>query len=121
MKYIKLTSLSLVVIGFAVSAAAVPANSSKASDNGLSSPQNELVVQDSSKKVVYVCPMHPEVAQLKEGKCPKCGMKLTAKLTALKSYTCPMHPEVVADKYGKCPKCGMNLVLKEPVKEKKNL
>ncbi len=26
---------------------------------------------------VYSCPMHPEVRQDKEGKCPTCGMDLT--------------------------------------------
>lgn len=27
-------------------------------------------------KPVYICPMHPEVQEEKEGKCPKCGMNL---------------------------------------------
>ena len=27
----------------------------------------------------YSCPMHPEVRSDKPGKCPKCGMELTAK------------------------------------------
>jgi hypothetical protein len=26
----------------------------------------------------YTCEMHPEVVKTKPGKCPKCGMKLTA-------------------------------------------
>ncbi len=30
-------------------------------------------------KVVYTCPMHPEVTADKLGKCPKCGMNLVKK------------------------------------------
>lgn len=29
----------------------------------------------------YTCAMHPEVVKSKPGKCPKCGMKLTAMKT----------------------------------------
>lgn len=37
--------------------------------------------QSSSEKVVYTCPMHPEVTSDKPGKCPKCGMDLVKKET----------------------------------------
>lgn len=71
---------------------------------------------DTSKKVMYTCPMHPEVLQSKPGKCPKCGMTLVQKkVVAAKTYTCPMHADVISDKPGKCPKCGMTLVEKKPV------
>jgi hypothetical protein len=30
-------------------------------------------------RVVYTCPMHPEVQQSGSGKCPKCGMTLVRK------------------------------------------
>lgn len=33
----------------------------------------------ATKKIVYTCPMHPEVQQATAGKCPKCGMTLMAK------------------------------------------
>ena len=32
-----------------------------------------------TKKITYVCPMHPEVTSDKPGKCPKCGMDLVEK------------------------------------------
>lgn len=31
------------------------------------------------EKMVYTCPMHPEVQSDKPGNCPKCGMKLIKK------------------------------------------
>lgn len=37
-----------------------------------------------SEKVVYTCPMHPEVLTDKPGKCPKCGMNLVKKEVAKK-------------------------------------
>ncbi|RYY45454.1 MAG: copper oxidase [Chitinophagaceae bacterium] len=78
-------------------------------------------------KVMYTCPMHPEVQSDKPGKCPKCGMTLIKKTVQVKSpkqqtntqqpqskvvYTCVMHPEVQQDKPGNCPKCGMTLIKK---------
>lgn len=74
--------------------------------------------KEAAVKTVYTCPMHSEIVQDKAGKCPKCGMDLTAKEVIKKDvYTCPMHAEVVQDKPGKCPKCGMNLALKAPEKK----
>ena len=95
-----------------------------------------------AKKVVYTCPMHPEVQALSPGKCPKCGMTLEKKTVSKSSpkttavptqvddtarlvtdpgkrqqadpvYTCPMHPEVQANEPGKCHKCGMDLIIKD--------
>src|SRR5580693_7441595 len=86
-------------------------------------------------KLVYTCPMHPEVKQDYPGDCPKCGMTLepiTASEVVVTNvepafrkimiapadhnpsagqavYTCPMHPEVKQDHPGDCPKCGMAL------------
>jgi len=34
---------------------------------------------EKPKATVYTCPMHPEVAADKPGRCPKCGMKLVPK------------------------------------------
>lgn len=67
----------------------------------------------------YTCTMHPEILSNTPEFCPKCGMKLTEKLSKIESdkkvqiFTCSMHPEVISDKAGMCPKCGMNLILKE--------
>ncbi len=60
----------------------------------------------------YICPMCPEVRQLKPGPCPKCGMALereTPVIFGRVEYTCPMHPEIVRDRPGSCPLCGMAL------------
>ena len=72
----------------------------------------------------YICPMHPDVSQEKEGVCPKCGMRLEKhelseeqRIAQEKKvvYICPMKEdaEVISDEPGDCPKCGMKLVAKE--------
>jgi P-type Cu+ transporter len=40
---------------------------------------NEKHDADGGKKVLYTCPMHPDVEQDKPGDCPKCGMHLEQK------------------------------------------
>jgi Cu+-exporting ATPase len=60
----------------------------------------------------YVCPMCPEVHELKPGACPSCGMALESNVPIAASrteYTCPMHPEIVRSEPGSCPICGMAL------------
>jgi len=100
----------------------------------VSSATSQDVIKESqqvkkvSEKVVYTCPMHPEILKDKPGKCPTCGMNLIKKEPVKKTsqkmkgvaevmYTCPMHPKVLTNKPGKCPTCGMNLVKKEIVKQ----
>ena len=62
---------------------------------------------------IYTCPMHPEIEQVGQGSCPKCGMALEPKdipVAATETkYTCPMHPEIIQDEPGNCPICGMSL------------
>ena len=73
--------------------------------------------QTQKQKVVYTCPMDPEVRSDKPGKCPKCNMNLEKKIVRTdakaivktEKYSCPMHPEEKSDKPGKCSKCGMDL------------
>lgn len=64
-------------------------------------------------RMIYTCPMHPEIRQEGPGSCPKCGMALEPEnisTPAVKTeYVCPMHPEIVQDQPGDCPKCGMAL------------
>ena len=92
-----------------------------------------LSASAQTSKIVYTCPMHPEVQRSKPGNCPKCGMALEKKTIKVNTrkpapkkavqkkataqstkviYTCPMHPEVRSSKPGNCSKCGMTLVKK---------
>ena len=76
------------------------------------------------ERVVYTCPMHPEIEEADPGACPKCGMALEPAGEAVAStrteYTCPMHPEIVQDHPGACPKCGMALEARSIEVEEKN-
>src|SRR5579864_4573341 len=67
---------------------------------------------EAGSQTFYVCPMCPEVRELKHGACPSCGMALEPEnpLPASRTeYTCPMHPEIVRSEPGSCPICGMAL------------
>jgi CopA family copper-resistance protein len=112
-----------------------PLKMTAANLNGMQVGGNENNGKD--KRVIYTCPMHPQIQKDKPGNCPICGMKLvkqknkniaepakrneremkmpekgtTSKGEAI-IYTCPMHPEVQSNKPGNCPKCGMKLVKK---------
>ncbi len=51
-----------------------------------------------AQKVIYTCPMHPEVKSDKPGNCPKCGMKLVKKTIK------PIPPKPVSNEHE-----GMNM------------
>ena len=42
-------------------------------------PRNLTMAAPASAKVIYTCPMHPEVQQDHPGECPKCGMTMEPK------------------------------------------
>ena len=46
---------------------------------GMKMPMKKKEVKQTSQKIIYTCPMHPEVQNDKPGNCPKCGMKLVKK------------------------------------------
>jgi hypothetical protein len=46
---------------------------------------------DISMHKVYTCPMHPDVASDKPGKCPKCGMTLVEKKGGSRSSDSSTH------------------------------
>ncbi len=79
-------------------------------DSGNNNTKNQASVATDA---IYTCPMHPEIEQVGQGSCPKCGMALEPKdipLAATETkYTCPMHPEIIQDEPGSCPICGMSL------------
>jgi Cu+-exporting ATPase len=84
------------------------------SEKSLSQEEPTKQTPDSE---MYVCPMDPEVKEMKPGSCPKCGMSLEpltplSKAETKVQYTCPMHPEIIRDEPGSCPICGMAL---EPI------
>lgn len=78
--------------------------------------QTETSKKEAKTKTIYTCSMHAEIVSDKEGKCPKCGMKLVkAKQkngSTEKVYVCTMCKEVTSKKPVKCPKCGMKLTEK---------
>ncbi len=81
---------------------------------------------DSDERILYTCPMHPEMVQDHPGSCPICGMDLVpieidgpipdqSDVGAASLWTCPMHPQIVEEQPGSCPICGMDLVPEEPM------
>jgi YHS domain-containing protein len=71
----------------------------------------------SFQRTIYVCPLHTEVQQEKEGKCPKCNTQLEEKQLGM-TYTCPEKDcEYKKGTPGKCPRHDKELIkceLKSP-------
>lgn len=100
----------------------VPIDKNQSKESG--APASSPPVQPAAPagKILYTCPMHPEVVSDKPGKCPKCGMNLEPKpggkeSTAPQSavpmkkirYRSSMNPGEVSDKPGK-DSMGMDMV-----------
>jgi Heavy metal binding domain len=58
--------------------------------------------------LVYVCPMHADVVDHKDGECPICKMGLEP-MRLDTTHTCPIHSVVSEKSPGKCPICGRPL------------
>ncbi|MEO6455850.1 MAG: multicopper oxidase domain-containing protein, partial [Ginsengibacter sp.] len=68
---------------------------------GMKMPMQKKEARKPTQKVIYTCPMHPEVQSNKPGNCPKCGMKLvkkTVKNTPLKTASKKMNMDMPMDK-----------------------
>jgi P-type Cu+ transporter len=101
-RYLAARPLGLVTLGATKTARPVQVN---AESTKVVTPPKEDVGN-------YVCPMCPEVREVKPGPCPSCGMALEPELplsATRTEYTCPMHPEIVRPAPGSCPICGMAL------------
>ena len=102
----------LVMLGVPGAPKSVP------SQPGTARTTSQKVVSPAAVKLntvaepAYVCPMCPEVREMKPGACPSCGMALEPEVPVASTrteYTCPMHPEIVRSEPGSCPICGMAL------------
>jgi len=68
-----LTKAIIVALVFGLVSAAAPAiDSSLLSARGQKKPRQKVQRQVAR----YACPMHPDITSTKQGKCPKCGMRL---------------------------------------------
>src|SRR5580700_1107138 len=105
-------SSQLVMLGVPGAPKSVP------SQPGTAHTTSQKVVSPAAAKLnpvaepAYICPMCPEVREMKPGACPSCGMALEPEVPVASTrteYTCPMHPEIVRPAPGFCPICGMTL------------
>jgi len=105
-------SSQLVMLGVPGAPKSVP------SQPGTAHTTSQKVVSPAAVKLnpvaepAYICPMCPEVREMKPGACPSCGMALEPEVPVAGTrteYTCPMHPEIVRSEPGSCPICGMAL------------
>jgi multidrug efflux pump subunit AcrA (membrane-fusion protein) len=72
----RVTRLVMVVLAMVIAAACnrpAPVPGSRAVGPGSSDPGH------AQTRIIYTCPMHPEVQDTKPGQCPKCGMDLVKK------------------------------------------
>lgn len=61
----------------------IPKDAAKAEAKpGTAKSETNAQTAPADGKIVYTCPMHPEVTSDKPGQCPKCGMNLVPKKPA---------------------------------------
>jgi Cu+-exporting ATPase len=102
-------SSQLVMLGVPGAPKSVPGTAHTTSQKVVSPAAAKL---NTVAEPAYICPMCPEVREMKPGACPSCGMALEPEVPVAGTrteYTCPMHPEIVRSEPGSCPICGMAL------------
>ena len=57
--------------------------------------QIDSIKTQTVDRVIFTCPMHPDIVSDNPGKCPKCGMELVQKNSSsghkMNMMSCPMH------------------------------
>lgn len=97
------------------------------------SPKEEVKVTNQSKvETYYTCSMHPQIREVKPGKCPICHMNLTkvevehsdhdyattkVKKDAKELWQCKDFPDVTSEVADTCPMDGTPMVKVEALKE----
>jgi Cu+-exporting ATPase len=105
-------SSQLVMLGVPGAPKSVPSQPGTAHTTSQKVVSPAAVKPNTVAEPAYVCPMCPEVREMKPGVCPSCGMALEPEVPVASTrteYTCPMHPEIVRSEPGSCPICGMAL------------
>jgi Cu+-exporting ATPase len=105
-------SSQLVMLGVPGAPKSVPSQPGTAPTTSQKVVSPAGVKPNNVAEPAYVCPMCPEVREMKPGACPSCGMALEPEVPVASTrteYTCPMHPEIVRSEPGSCPICGMAL------------
>ena len=105
-------SSQLVMLGVPGAPKSVPFQPGTAHTTSQKVVSPAAVKPNTVAEPAYVCPMCPEVREMKPGVCPSCGMALEPEVPVASTrteYTCPMHPEIVRSEPGSCPICGMAL------------
>jgi P-type Cu+ transporter len=102
----------LVMLGVPGAPKSVPSQPGTAHKTSQEVVSPAAVKPNTVAEPAYVCPMCPEVREMKPGACPSCGMALEPEVPVASTrteYTCPMHPEIIRSEPGSCPICGMAL------------
>ncbi len=69
------------------------------SDSLLAQTSKTTNTTKTQTRTVYACPMHPEVASSKRGRCPKCGMDLRrTKVAETPAINAPTNTDAASDR-----------------------